>query len=168
MSFGKQISARKKAAVEDVIIFHVGEMRFAIAAQDVEEIRNIEGLVARQFGLDPRIAKVKATFTRTKGTSDRTYYVVNSAAHFNVTSASPTRLLVMRGHPVAVLADSVERMMQVSSLHALPHAFQGAERGWYRGLAVMDGKVVPMLEPSSFLRKEELALLAETSQAVSA
>ena len=169
MSFGKKLGERKKPTVEDVIIFHVGEMRFAIAAQDVEEIRNVEGIVARQFGLDPRIAKVRSTFTRMKGTAEQIYYVVNSAAHFGLAQAAPTRLLVMRGHPVAVLADSVERMMQVSALHALPYAFQGAEREWYRGLAIMDGKVVPMLEPGSFLQKEELELLRNVkAEAVSA
>ena len=169
MSLMKKITAKKKVAVEDVIIFHVGEMRFAIAAQDVEEIRGVEGLVARQFGIDPRIAKVKATLTRPSASGDRTYYVVDSAKHFGVPSAAPTRLLIMRGHPVAVLADSVDRMMQVSDLHALPYAFQGAERRWYRGLAVMDGKVIPMLEPGSFLFADELQLLTNgKAEAVSA
>jgi chemotaxis signal transduction protein len=78
-------------------------------------------------------------------------------------------LLVLRDHPVALLADSIDRMMQVSGIHAVPHAFHGAERNWYRGLAVMAGKVIPMLEPSSFLGREELELLATKKvQAVSA
>jgi chemotaxis signal transduction protein len=169
MSLLKRTPDKKKAAVEDVIIFHVGEMRFAIAAQDVEEIRNIDGLVPRHFGLDARLAKVKATLTRNKSAAAPTYYVVDSALHFQLPAATSTRLLVMRGHPVAVLADSVDRMMQVSELHALPHAFQGAERTWYRGLAVLDGKVIPMLEPGSFLLAEEMQLLANMkADAVSA
>jgi chemotaxis signal transduction protein len=159
----------KKPLSEDVILFDVGVMRFAIAARDVDEIRNMDGIVACQFGLDPRIAKVKATVTRMKGTVEQAFYVVNCAAHFSVLSASPTRLLILRDHPIALLADSIDRMMQVSILHAVPQAFQGAERKWYRGLAVMDGKVIPMVEPASFLGQEELDLLAANKvQAVSA
>ena len=59
--------------------------------------------------------------------------------------------------------------MQVSGLHRLPMAFQGSERRWYRGLAVMDGKVIPMLDPGSFLQKDDLELLAANkTQAVPA
>lgn len=159
----------KKAPSEDVILFDVGEMRFAIAARDVDEIRNMDGMVKRQFGLDPSIAKVKSTITRMKGSDEQTFYVVDSAAHFRLKSASPTRLLVLRDHPVALLADSIDRMMQVSILLAVPQAFQGAERKWYRGLAVMGEKVIPMVEPSSFLGRDELDLLASNkTQAVSA
>ena len=159
----------KKPASEDVILFHVGEMRFGIAARDVDEIRNMDGMTAQHFGPDPRIAKVKSTITRKKGSVDQIFYVVTSAAHFHVNAASPTRLLVLRDHPVALLADHIDRMMQITILHAIPQAFHGAERKWYRGLAVMDGKVIPMVEPASFLGREELDLLAKTKvQAVSA
>ena len=159
----------KKPQSEDVILFDVGPMRFAIAARDVDEIRNMDGMVAQTFGLDPRIAKVKSTITRMKGKTAQTFYVVNSAAHYHLAAATPTRLLVLRDHPIALLADSIDRMMQVSILLAVPQAFQGAERKWYRGLAVMDNKVIPMVEPSSFLGREELDLLATKKvQAVSA
>jgi chemotaxis signal transduction protein len=168
VSIMKKAVRSHKPATEDVIVFDVGEMRFAIAARDVDEIRNMDGMTAQQFGLDPRIAKVKAIVARTKGSAEQLFYVVNSAAHFNLNNATPTRLLVLRDHPVALLADSIDRMRQVSILHAVPQAFHGAERKWYRGLAAMDGKVIPMIEPSSFLGWEELELLAKRkTQAVS-
>jgi chemotaxis signal transduction protein len=158
-----------KPATEDVIVFDVGEMRFAIAARDVDEIRNMDGMTAQHLDLDPRIAKVKATITRMKGSIEQLFYVVNSAAHFHLQDAAPTRLLVLRDHPVALLADSIDRMRQVNILHAVPQAFHGAERKWYRGLAVMDGKIIPMIEPSSFLGRDELELVAKKKvQTVSA
>jgi chemotaxis signal transduction protein len=158
-----------KPAAEDVIVFDVGKMRFAIAAGDVDEIRNMDGMVSQHFGVDPRLAKVKATFSRTKSSVEQAFYVIDCATHFGTPSAAPTRLLILRNHPVALLADSIDRMMQVSGIHAVPQAFHGAERDWYRGLAVMNGKVIPMLEPSSFLGREELELLAaKKGQAVSA
>ena len=156
-------------AAEDVIVFDVGEMRFAIAARDVDEIRNMDGMVAQQFGVDLRITKVKATISRTKNSTEQVFYVVDCAAHFGIKNAAPTRLLILRDHPVALLADSIDRMMQVSGIHPVPQAFRGAERHWYRGLAVLNGKVIPMLEPSSFLGREALELLATKKvQAVSA
>jgi chemotaxis signal transduction protein len=159
---GREIATPKTPRGEDVIVFHVGEMRLAIAARDVDEIRNMTGLVPRVPGPDPRIAKVESILTRTKGTIEQTFYVVNSAMHFGMHGAAPSRLLVLRDQPVALLADAIDRMMQVSELRALPQAFHGAERLWYRGLAVMDGKVIPMVEPGSFLGKEELDLLVTT------
>ena len=162
-------ASAKNSQSEDVILFDVGEMRFAIAARDVDEIRNMEGIADRAIGLDRRVAKVKSTLSRTKGAAEQTFYVVDSSAHFHVKSASPTRLLVLRDHPVAVLADAIDRMRQITILHALPRAYQGAERKWYRGLAVLDGRVIPMVEPGSFLSAEELHLLAANKvQAVTA
>ncbi len=165
----RQRTVAKKQHSEDVILFDVGEMRFAIAARDVDEIRNMESMTARHFGTDPCIAKVKSTISRTKGSAEQTFYVVNSALHYRLAQAAPTRLLILRDHPVALLADSIDRMMQVSTVLAVPQAFQGAERKWYRGLAVMNGKVIPMVDPASFLGREELDLLAGTRvQAVTA
>lgn len=159
----------KKSQSEDVILFDVGEMRFAIAARDVDEIRNMDGMTDRPLGADRRVAKVKSTLSRTKGSAVQTFYVVDSSAHFHVKSASPTRLLVLRDHPVAVLADAIDRMRQISMLHALPRAYQGTERNWYRGLAVLDGRVIPMVEPGSFLTAEDLEILAAKKvQAVTA
>ena len=156
-----------KTRSEDVILFDVGEMRFAIAARDVDEIRNMEGMTARHSL--SRVPKVKSTLSRTKGAAEQTFYIVDSCAHFGVKDSSPTRLLVLRDHPVAILADAIDRMRQISILHALPRAYQGAERNWYRGLAVLDGRVIPMVEPNSFLTAEELRALAATkTQAVTA
>jgi chemotaxis signal transduction protein len=167
MSLGQRTIAKQQQHSEDVILFDVGEMRFAIAARDVDEIRNMDGLAPGRFGADPRIAKVRSTVSRTKGPAGQMFYVVDSAMHFRLKAAAPTRLLMLRDHPVALLADSIDRMMQVSTVLAIPQAFQGAERTWYRGLAVMSGKVIPMVDPASFLSREELELLtSHKAQAV--
>jgi len=46
-------------------------------------------------------------------------------------------------------------MTEISALYALPHAFTGQERQWYRGLAVLAGtdgqpEVVPVVNPDAF------------------
>ena len=60
---------------------------------------------------------------------------------------------------VALMVDGIDRMMQISAVITMPHAFSGEERKWYRGLAVMEGKVVPVINPDSFLSKGEIAVL---------
>jgi chemotaxis protein histidine kinase CheA len=69
------------------------------------------------------------------------------------------RLLVLRNHPVAVTADSIDRMTDISVVQPLPTAFRGLERTWYRGLAVLDGSVVPVVNPAAFLSATEAAEL---------
>ena len=51
----------------------------------------------------------------------------------------------------AGLVDSTDRMAEISVLHALPQAFSGEERKWYRGLAVLDDNVVPVVNHKAFL-----------------
>jgi chemotaxis signal transduction protein len=55
--------------------------------------------------------------------------------------------------------DATDRIMQISALHALPRAFTHEERGWYRGLAVVNGAVVPVVNHHAFLNKAELEIL---------
>jgi hypothetical protein len=43
----------------------------------------------------------------------------------------------------------------------LPHSFRGEERTWYRGLTVMDRKVLPVANPLGFLIPQELQKLEE-------
>lgn len=66
---------------------------------------------------------------------------------------------MIRDAPVAVLADSIENMTEISELYPLPAAFRGDERNWYRGLAYLQDRVIPILNPSGFLTGGELERL---------
>jgi hypothetical protein len=46
-------------------------------------------------------------------------------------------------------------------LLSLPQSFHGEERTWYRGLTVMDRKVLPVANPQGFLTAAELQQLEE-------
>ena len=145
-----------KGVREDVILFTVGAFRFAIAANAVSEIRNVEGL--QQFSSGPgynQAAKVEFTLER----NGLTYFVVDAARHLHLQPTKPTRLLVLRHASAAVLVDSTDRMTEISVLHALPLAFHGDERKWYRGLAVLNGEVVPVVNHDAFLSKSETMVL---------
>jgi hypothetical protein len=49
--------------------------------------------------------------------------------------------------------------MEITVLHALPAAFTHEERIWYRGLAIVNGAVVPVVNQGAFLSRGELAVL---------
>ena len=139
---------------ESVILFAVAQYKFAIAANAVEEIRNLEGL--RSLGQAfARAGKVRHVFER----DHRTYFVVDANLHLRILSSHATRLLLLRDASVALTADSIDRMAEITALHPLPHAFQGEERNWYRGLVLIGEDVVPVMNPAALLSKGELAKL---------
>jgi chemotaxis signal transduction protein len=143
-------------AREDVIVFAVGGFRFAIAAGAVKEIRGMEGV--HEFtlgGISAQIEKLRYTLER----GGITYFVVDAARHFRLLPGQPSRVLILRNTPTGVLVDSTDRIMEISSLHALPRAFTHEERNWYRGLAVVNGAVVPVVNHNAFLNKPELEIL---------
>jgi chemotaxis signal transduction protein len=145
-----------KGARENVILFNVAEFKFAIAAGAVSEIRSADGL--ERFSAAGRhrvLAKVDYTLQR----NGVTFFVVNGAQHFGLASAKASRVLILRHSAAAVLVDSTDRMMEISLLHSLPMAFQGEERNWYRGLAVLNGEVLPVVNPAAFLSRGETAVL---------
>jgi chemotaxis signal transduction protein len=144
------------AAREDVIMFTVGGFTFAIAAGAIKEIRGTEGLHAfSPAGLAVQIDKLKYTLER----DGATYFVVDAARHFHLNTSAGTRVLILRDSTTAVLVDSTDRMMEISALHALPRAFTHEERLWYRGLAVINDEVVPVVNPNSFLTQGEQEVL---------
>lgn len=145
-----------RAAREDVILFTIGEYRFAITAHGVREIRNMDGLRKFSGGYrHDRLSKVEFTLER-NGVS---YFVIDGARHFGLPPAKPSRVLILRHTLAAVLVDSTDRMTEISVLHELPQAFSGEERSWYRGLAVMNGEVVPVVNQAAFLSKAEALVL---------
>lgn len=152
----KQLRPQPQAAREDVIVFAVSGFKLAIAAGAVKEIRGMEGLHPFTLGgISAQIAKLKHTLER-NGT---TYFVVDAAQHFLLPPSHPSRVMVLRNMPTGVLVDSTDRIMEISALHALPPAFTHEERGWYRGLAVVNGQVVPVVNHAAFLNRAELETL---------
>jgi hypothetical protein len=59
-------------------------------------------------------------------------------------------------------------MADVSAVHALPQAFQGEERQWYRGLIYLEDRVIPVIKPDGFLTPQEFARLDHASRAIAA
>jgi chemotaxis signal transduction protein len=152
----KQLRPEVKAAREDVIVFAVGGYKLAIAAGAVKEIRGMDDLHPFTLGgISAQIAKLKYTLER-NGT---TYFVVDAAQHFRLAASNASRVMVLRNTPTGVLVDSTDRIMEIAALHALPPAFTHEERGWYRGLAVVNGAVVPVVNHTAFLNRPELEIV---------
>lgn len=146
---------RKKVTVRHgvpAILFAVGEFTFAIPADEVDEIRDLHELTdVQSLTVRTTAAKVKFTMER----NNKRYFVVDAGMHFLLPPARPTRLLVMRSRQIGVLVDSIDRMTELTQMLPLPNAFTGSERKWYRGLAVHNGKVVPVVSGEAFLSAAE-------------
>jgi chemotaxis signal transduction protein len=141
---------------EMVILFVAGGVKFAIAADAVDEVRELGGLKEFSAGIShPKLEKVRHTLDR----QGHRYFVLDACAHFGTRSRRPTRLMVLRHARAAVMVDSVDRMQEIQFIRPLPDAFSGKERDWYRGLTVLKGRVVPVVKPEAFLSKVDVALL---------
>ena len=150
---------RQKRRVErtlgfPVILFTIGDNTFAIGAGAVNEIQSLQGM--EPLGGSPRqFGKVRHTLTR----EGRRYWVVDGNVHFGMMPTRSTRVLLMDTDPVALKVDAIVRMTEVPRVLPLPLAFQGAERGWYLGLALVDGTVVPVVNPQEFLSHYDMSAL---------
>lgn len=160
MKLGRIEKKRSKSRrSEAVILFSVASHRLAIAAQAVEEIRNLEGLNPLHQGFGPgKVSKVKSVLQR----DNKTYFVVDANMHLRMLSSRPARLLLMRDSSLALSVDAIDRMAEVTVLHPLPRAFRGEERNWYRGLVLIGEDVVPVLNPAALMSKAELSALENT------
>lgn len=149
---------------ENIILFTVAGFRFAIAASAVSEIRSAENLERFSAAGSHRATAKVESILRRNGVA---FFVVSAARHFGLPSAAGSRVLVLRHTDVAILVDATDRMVEISLLHSLPMAFHSDERNWYRGLAVLNGEVLPVVNPAAFLSKGEAAVLrALTEQGV--
>ena len=122
------------------------------------EIQSLEGMQAigehpRQFG------KVRHTIIR----EGRRYWVVDGNIHFGMMPTHSTRVLLLDANPVALKVDGIVRMTEVPRVLPLPQAFQGDERNWYVGLALVDEIVVPVVSPEAFLSHYDLMALEQSS-----
>jgi chemotaxis signal transduction protein len=140
-----------------VILFTIGDTTFAIAAAAVSEIQGLQEM--KQF---TSIGKVRSTLER----EGRRYWVVDANLHFHMPPTNSTRVLLLRESPVAVKVDGIERMTEMAKLLPLPNAFRGDERHWYLGLALLAGKVIPVVNPAGFLSHFELNALEMSAPVV--
>ena len=149
-------SSLRHARAEPVILFVISKQTFALAASTIHEIRSTDSLSSVASEITIReLPQVRHRLRRGR----KLYYVVNACAHFRLPASRPTLVLVLCKSRVAVLVDQIDRMETISRLTALPQSFSGPERAWYRGLALIGGSVVPVLNPSGFLTAQEIAHL---------
>ncbi len=145
---------------EAVILFAIGEVTFAISAAAVDEIRNTDGL--RPVGRGAQISVPKVRFTLER--AGETCYVVDGAFQFGILPTRMARVLVMRNRNLGLLVERIDRMAEIAAIYALPRAFRGEERRWYRGLALMSAtaglEVVPVVNAEAILSPAEAQLVA--------
>ena len=140
-----------------VILFTIGEQLFAIDAAVVNEIQSLQGL--QPLGAQPRqFGKVRHTVTR----EGRRYWVVDGNVHLGMMPTHSTRVLLLDHSPVALKVDAIVRMTEIARVLPLPQAFHGEERHWYKGLALIDGTVVPVISPDSLLSHYDMTALEQS------
>jgi chemotaxis signal transduction protein len=153
---------RRARRTETMVLFAVANQMFAIAADAVQEIRSTDSLASSAIEIDQiEIGTVRHTVERGR----RTYFVVNAGMHFGLPVSRPMLILILRNLRVAVLIDRIERMAEVSAVYALPLAFSGDERLWYRGLAQVDDLIIPVIRPDGFLTEDQFRSLDAALQA---
>jgi chemotaxis signal transduction protein len=143
---------------EQVAVFSIAEYRFVISAASIQEIRSTDALGGTIVELDRTVLRKVGHIVER---DSRFYYVVSGFEHFHLPPSRPTTVLILRNAPVAVLVDRIEEMAEMRLLLSLPQSFCGEERIWYRGLTVLDRKVLPVANPMGFLTADELRQLEE-------
>jgi chemotaxis signal transduction protein len=150
-----EVHALRARRAEAAILFAVGQYKFAIAASEVDEIRDMSGVTLAGLSDGPKTArKIRYLLLRDR----RTYHVVDASMHFHLPLSEATRILVLRGGLVALTADSIDRMTDISGIAPLPRAFLGEETKWFRGIALIDNAVVPVINSRTVLSNAEVEL----------
>jgi chemotaxis signal transduction protein len=118
--------ARPQAATAGpVILFTAGGMRFAVLADQVQEIRDGD-----QGTLVP---KLKSTKT------------IDFALQVGLGAGILERLVVLKPGECALAVTDVERIATIPRVVSLPGLFRGMERLWYRGLLLLEDELVPLV-----------------------
>lgn len=152
------IGPREARPREQIAVFSIAGYSFVISAASVQEIRSTDSLGGSVVDLERVVfRKVRHIVER----DARSYYVVSGCEHFHLPLSRPSTVLILRSAPVAVLVDQIEEMAEMRVLLELPKSFIGEERTWYRGLTVLDRKVLPVINPRGFLTPVELQALEE-------
>ncbi|MFZ0964307.1 MAG: hypothetical protein WAO35_25870 [Terriglobia bacterium] len=115
-----------------IIRFRVGSYTLGIAAGSLQEI-------CRDHDL-------------TRGERER-LAILSGHEIFGVVAGTELHLLILNPGSAAFRVDRVERMVVTGSIHALPKAFQGDERIWFQGLAIIDGVILPIVNPATIERE---------------
>ena len=146
---------------EAVILFAVGPYTFAMPAAEVDEIRDLHDLKSISATSRRVPAKIRSTLVRER----KKYYVVDANIHFRLLPSKASRVMILRGSRAAVSVDSIDRIVEVSAVLPLPRAFEGEERFWYKGIALQEDTVVPVVNPAAFLSSAECELADSLLQA---
>lgn len=147
-------------ATEQVVVFSIGKFTFAISAAAVQEIRNTDSLGGMVMELENVVVpKVRHIIER----DSRSYFVVSGFDHFHLPQSRPTTLLILSKTQTAILVDRIEEMAEMRTIVGLPRSFHGEERVWYRGLTILEGKVVPVVDQKGFLTTDELRMLDQSA-----
>jgi hypothetical protein len=131
-TFLSQMVKPVAATAGPVILFTAGGVRFAVAAEQVAEIRDGEerGAAHRPKGSEP------IDFAKQVGLG------TGRVERFVVLKPGETQS-VTQGVTLGVT--EVERMTSLPKVVPLPGLFQGAERQWYRGLLLLENEVIPLV-----------------------
>jgi hypothetical protein len=121
-----------------VILFTAGGSRFAVEANQVEEIRDREDRTALRRMRGPEL--------------------VDFSWQVGLGAGTLERYVILKPGECALGVTDVERMTTLPRAVPLPSMFCGAERQWYRGLLLLEDEVVPLVRaefwrrPASFER----------------
>ncbi|MGB6498419.1 MAG: chemotaxis protein CheW [Candidatus Acidiferrum sp.] len=144
------------ARTEQIILFRVSGLLFAVSSASVQEVRSVDSLSGAATEVNqPGLRKVRHVLRR----GDKAIYVINAAAHFGLPSTAAGLVFVLRKTRTALLVEAMDKMATMTRLQALPLAYCHEERGWYRGLTALDQHVIPVVNPEGFLTEAEFALL---------
>ena len=147
---------RRARRSEPVILFTISGQMFAISASAMHEIRNTDSLSAAVVEIScPSVAKVRHLLRRGNGA----LFVVSGFEHFGLPPARAEHAILLRYSRIALLVEAIDRMEGMTVLLALPPGFSGPERSWYRGITLISGNAVPVINPSGFLNEQELSSL---------
>jgi chemotaxis signal transduction protein len=141
---------------EQIILFRIAGALFAISSASVQEVKSVDSLAGAAAEIkNSGIKKVRHVLER----ENQSLFVVNGTMHFSLPLTPGTLVFILHETRTALLVDGIEKMTGMTHLQALPSAFSGAERLWYRGLTALDQTVVPVVSPDGFLTADELFLL---------
>ncbi len=105
----------------------------------------------------PVLGKVRHIVER----DSRAYYVVSGYEHFRLPPSRPTKVLILRSAPVAVLVDRIEEMAEMRVLLSLA-AILSRRRKHLVSRPHGDGpQILPVANPLGFLTAAELQQLEE-------
>jgi len=147
---------RRTRRSEPVILFTISGQMFAISASAMHEIRNTDSLSAATAEIScPAVLKVRHLLRR----GNAALFVVSGFEHFGLPPSRAEHAILLRHSRIALLVEAIDRMEGMTVLLALPPGFSGPERWWYRGITLIDGNAVPVINPTGFLNEEEFANL---------